>query len=110
MYCIFVQCKLLQNAVVIVCSSIRTFEARVIVKARYRKRRDDDFNRYYHDAKQMRVVGLPTDQMAIFSQRSTQFRSLQSVFVTVAWLSKRMTDLYLFQDSGRICGPAALHD
>lgn len=58
----------------------------------------------------MRVFGLPTDQMTIFSQRSTQFRSVQSVFVTEAWLSKQMTDLYLFQDSGRICGQAALHD
>lgn len=81
-----------------------------MVKARYRKRQDDSLNRYYHDTKQMRVAGLLTDQMAIFSQRSTQSRSVQSVFVTVAWLSKQMTDLYLFQDSGRICGQAALHD
>lgn len=80
------------------------------MKARYRKRRDDDSNKYYHDTKQMRVFGLPTGQMTIFSQRSTQFRSVQSVFVTEAWLSKHMTDLYLFQDSGRICGQAALHD
>ena len=58
----------------------------------------------------MRVAGSLTDQMAIFSQRNTQFRFVQSVFDTVTWLSKQMTDLYLFQDSDRICGPAALHD
>jgi hypothetical protein len=81
-----------------------------MVEARYRTRQDDNLNKCYHDIKQMRVAGSLTDQMAIFSQRNTQFRFVQSVFDTVTWLSKQMTDLYLFQDSGRICGPAALHD